>query len=122
MLYFKFHQNRPINEEFDCWGFKGPRGFQGAPISKNQKSLIQNGGPNTHPKFQHSSSIRKCLKMGGTDLTFRGVKSRPSSRGRGTGFQKFKKASYRTVVQTHTENFSTPAPLGCIQTSHVREK
>ena len=38
MLCFKFHQNRPINEEFDCWGFKGPRGFQGTPISKIQKT------------------------------------------------------------------------------------
>ena len=38
LLYFKFHQNRPINEEFDCWGFKGPRGFQGTPNSKIQKT------------------------------------------------------------------------------------
>ena len=41
MLYFKFHQNRPINEEFDCWGFKGPRGFQGTPISKIRKTAYQ---------------------------------------------------------------------------------
>jgi len=35
MLYFKFHQNRPINEEFD-WGFKGPKWFQGDPdLKKN---------------------------------------------------------------------------------------
>ena len=46
--------------------FGGPLGQQKDPISKNRKSLIQNGGPNTHPKFQHSSSIRKCSKIGGT--------------------------------------------------------
>ena len=30
-----------------------------------KKSLIQNSGPNPHWKFQHSSSIRKCLQIGG---------------------------------------------------------
>ena len=35
------------------------------PIYKIWKSLIQNGGPNTHPKFQHSNSIRMCSKIGG---------------------------------------------------------
>ena len=65
MLYFKFHQNRPINEEFDCWGFKGPGGFKGLRFQKFKKPSIQNGGPNTHPKVQHSSSITKFLKIGG---------------------------------------------------------
>ena len=39
-------------------------GVSGAPILKNRKTLLQNGGPNTHPKFQHSSSIGKCSKIG----------------------------------------------------------
>ena len=76
MLYFKFHQDRPINEEFDFWGgpnyFGGPRGGQRYLILKIRKSLIQNGGPNSHRKFLHSSSIRKLLK---TDSTFFGRRS-----------------------------------------------
>ena len=64
MLYFKFHKNHPINEEFDHWGFKGPRGFQGTRFQKFEKSRTQKDGPNTHPKFQHSSLITKCLKIG----------------------------------------------------------
>ena len=54
--------------------FRGPNSFGGPwwgqrdPISKNRKSLIQNGGLNPHRKFQHSSSIRKCLKIGRTEI------------------------------------------------------
>ena len=59
---FDFQQSRTINEEFEF-----------APISKIRKSLIQNGGPSPHRKCQHSSSIRKCLKTGGTDSTFGGL-------------------------------------------------
>ena len=69
ILCFKFHQNRPINEELDCWGgFMTPKGGQGAR------------------------------------------------------FQKFEKASYRTVVRTHIENVSTHGFFFSIKTSHVREK
>ena len=42
-----------------------PRG-SGWPNFKIRKSLIQNGGANPQPKFQHPSSIRKCYKIGGT--------------------------------------------------------
>ena len=52
MLFFKFHQNRPIHEEFD----------------------------------------------------FRGAKLKGPVGGRRTRYQKFKKASYRTVVTSHTKN------------------
>ena len=45
MLCFKFHQNRPVNEEFDCWGFKGPGGFKGLRFQKFKKPRIQNDGP-----------------------------------------------------------------------------
>ena len=31
MLGFKFQPNRTLNEEFDHWGFKGPRGPQHTP-------------------------------------------------------------------------------------------
>ena len=41
-----------------------PRG-SGWPNFKIRKSLIQNGGANLQPKFQHPSSIRKCLKNSG---------------------------------------------------------
>ena len=63
-----FIKNRTINEEFDCWGVKAPRGGQEDPISKIQKSPIQNSSPNPHSKFQHYSSIRKCLKIGRTEM------------------------------------------------------
>ena len=60
---YKFQQNRTINEEFDFCVVKGAGkggggGVRGAPISKFGKTFIQNGGPNPHRKFQHSSSIR----------------------------------------------------------------
>ena len=64
MLYFKFHQNRTINEEFDIAEVKGTGGSEECPDFKNSKSLIRNGGLNPHRKFQHSNSIRKCLKIG----------------------------------------------------------
>ena len=47
-------------------GLRAPGGFTGPRFQKIEKPRIQNGGPNTHPKFQHSSSIRKCSKIGGT--------------------------------------------------------
>ena len=39
---------------------------------------MQNGGPSPHRKFQHFSSIRKCLKIGGT---FKRVKVSPRQAG-----------------------------------------
>ena len=67
MLCSKFHQNRPINEEFDFLG-----------------GQILSEGPE-------------------------GV--------RGTRFQKFEKAQYRTVVLSHTENFSILGQLESVQKS-----
>ena len=42
MLCFKFHQNRPINEEFDFFegGGGGPPGGEGAPIYKFLSKLL----------------------------------------------------------------------------------
>ena len=37
--------------------FEGDRGTR---FQKLKKSLIQNGGPNPHRKFQHSSSLFGC--------------------------------------------------------------
>ena len=49
-------------------GFKAPQGGQGYSISKIRKSLRKNDGPNPQQKFQHSSLIRKCLNIGGTEM------------------------------------------------------
>ena len=38
-------------------GLRAPGGFRGPRFQKFKKPRIQNDGPNTHPKFQHSSSI-----------------------------------------------------------------
>ena len=70
-------------------GLRSPQGVQGNPISKIPKSLIQNGSPNPHPKFQHSSSIRKCLKIGGKIRLLGGFK--------GPRFQKIEIASLLPV-------------------------
>ena len=58
-------------------GLRGQGRGEGCPDFKNLKSLIENGGPNTHRKFQYFNSIRKYLKLGGTDWTFGGVKAPP---------------------------------------------
>ena len=49
-------------------------GREGCPDLKKieKKNLIQNDDPNPHRKFQHSSSIRKGLKIRGT---FGGLKT-----------------------------------------------
>ena len=86
----------------------GPKGGRVARFQKNLKILIQNGGFNPQPKFQHSSWIRKCLKIG---VFWEGF--RPLKGWRGARFQKFEKAVYKTVVRTHTENLSTLALFGC---------
>ena len=54
-------------------GEVGGRKRRGTLIFLNGKSPIHNGGPIAHRKFQHSSSIRKYLKIGITDLTFERV-------------------------------------------------
>ena len=74
-MCFKFNQNLTINKEFDLWGVEG-----GGP------PFIRNGGPNPHRKFRHSTSFRKCLKIGGIDLTFWEVKFTPKG-GRGPDFR-----------------------------------
>ena len=63
--------------------FWGSQGGQSGPISKNLKILIQNGGFNPQPNFQHSSWIRKCLKIGDFWAGFR-----PPHRGWGVQFKK----------------------------------
>jgi len=46
-------------------GLRAPGSFRGPQFQKFKKPRIQKDGPNTHPKFQHSSSITKCLKIRG---------------------------------------------------------
>ena len=77
----------------------GPRGGQKDPLSKIQKSLIQNSGLKPHRTFQHSSLIRKCSKFGRTELTVRRVLGPP----RGTGGSDFKNSK-----NSHTERWSEP--------------
>ena len=52
--------------------FYGGKNYEGRgqvdSIKKNRKSLIQKDGLTPHRKFQHSSSIRQCLKNGGTEM------------------------------------------------------
>ena len=63
--------------------FVGAKFFLGAPrgarstIEKNRIILIQNGGLHPQPKFEHSSTIRKCLKIG----DFWGVLGPPTGSG-----------------------------------------
>ena len=56
-------KNRGENSAFGG-GLRAPGGFRGPRFQKFKKPRIQNDGPNTHPKFQHSSLITKCLKIG----------------------------------------------------------
>ena len=94
---FKFHQNRAVNEEFYSLVVKFflgvPRGAEWPDLKKKRKILIHNGGLNPHPKFQHSSSIKKCLKIRDS---WEGVRS-PKG-GREPNFNNLKKDPYRTVV------------------------
>ena len=58
---------------FECgkkihWRSPCPESQQRFVPKKIEKPRIQHGGPNTHPKFQDSTSIRKSSKIGGTDL------------------------------------------------------
>ena len=80
-------------------GLREGRGWgeKGNPISKFPSQLLLNGGPIAHRKFQHSSAIRKCLKIEGTDLTFGDVEPpSPTPRG-GEGQDLRKKSSWKTV-------------------------
>ena len=50
------------------WGVKG-RGETRVPRFKRiWKNPIQYGDPNPHRKFQHSNSIRRCLKIKGNEM------------------------------------------------------
>merc|ERR1719154_891744 len=56
MLNYKVFKNRGENSAFGG-GLRAPGGFRGPRFQKLKKPRIENDGPNTHPKFQHSSSI-----------------------------------------------------------------
>ena len=100
MLCFKFHRNRPINEEFDFWGgliISG--GLEGGRETRFQKILIQNGGLNPHQKFQHSNSIRKCSKNRGAKPSFGGCFRPPNRGGGGEG------SDYKTEKMVHGDRW-----------------
>ena len=66
-----------------------------------KKSLIQNGGLHPYKKFQHSSSISKCSKIGGTELNFEGGGFQVSQCAVGVEFQK----SPIAKILTNCQNF-----------------
>ena len=76
MFCLNFEQNRIIKEEFDLWGVKVVGGVRVVlrVLEKPHTEGFRCGIPNPHRKFHHSISIRKCMKIGGTDLTFGGLK------------------------------------------------
>ena len=98
MLRFIFHQNQTINDFFF---------FEGGAERPDFKTLRQKGCPNPHRKFQHSSSIRKCLKNSGNDSTSGGLKpsTPPSPIPRGVGGLNFKNSK-----KPHTERWSHTTP------------
>ena len=85
---------------FFLWGggFKVPPRWGGGPDFKNSRSLIQNGGPNPHRKFQHSSSIRKCSEIGGIEM--REEKIYPRSK-----FGDFQSAIKTSIIDILTRRF-----------------
>ena len=108
----KFQHSSSIKK---CWniggkicfrgGLRAPAGFRGPRFKKFKKPHIQNDGPNTHPKFQHSSSIFMApLPPGGPLKTPLGVSGGPD-------FKNSKNPAYRTMVLTHTQSFSILAQL-----------
>ena len=50
ILYFKFHQNRTINEEFDFSGVKGAERGEGSLDFKNSKKALYRTVVPTHTK------------------------------------------------------------------------
>ena len=79
------------------WG--ALRGHWNSIEKIRKKNLIKKGGRNPHREFQHSSSIRKCLKIGGTDSTS-GVVLVPPRGGGGSDFKNSK--------NSHTYRWSEP--------------
>ena len=96
MLFFKFHQNRTINEEFNFLADEilsgDPEVGTGTRFQKFEESLIQNSDPIPHRIFKYTSLIRKCLKFGRTDSAFGAVLG-PPRRGGGSDFRISEKAS-----------------------------
>ena len=92
---FQISSKPAINEEFVFCGGQilsvVPDGGRGIRFQKLEKILIQNSGLNPHRKFQHSSSVRKCSKIGGNKPTFGG-------------------SDFKNSKKSHTERLSKPTP------------
>ena len=85
-LCFKFHQNRAVNEEFYFWGGKILSGSsKGGRVARFQK-------------------IYKSLYRTVVSANWGGL-----GPPRGGGGSDFKNVPYRTMVGTHSQNFSTLA-------------
>ena len=106
MFCFKFHQNRTINEELDFFeGGGAPRGLGGLYIHKFISQLLLVNIRKCCFKFHQNRTINK-------EFYFWGAKFfRRAPRGQGARFQKIEKVSYRSVVPSHTKNFSILAQL-----------
>ena len=101
MVFFKFHQNRKINEEFNFWGVK--REGEGCPDFKNSEKPHKERWSQTAPKISALKLNQKVFKNERSDLVFVGV----INPYRLTRFKKIEKASYRK--ENFIENFSTLA-------------
>ena len=89
------------NLTFGGGGGKFFRREQGDSITKNRKNLTQKDGPIPHRQFQHSSSIRKCSKIVGTEPTFGRVLGHPGGRVR---FQNGEKYPWALMRRTSIPN------------------
>ena len=94
-----------------------PKGGRVARFQEIEKSLHITVAPSHSENFSILAELESVYKSGSF-----GEVLGPSRVG---GKPAFKIAIYRTVVQTHTENFSTLTLFGCKRTkktSYVREK
>ena len=110
MLCFKFHRNRAINEEFDLWEGQihsgDPKGGRGTRFEKKIDKASYTTGVLTHTEnFSILGDIESVKKSGKQILLLGSFKA--LQEGQRVRFRKFEKASYRTVVRTYSQNFST---------------
>ena len=69
-------------------------------ILKIRKSLVQNGGPKPHRKFQYSSSIRKRLKIRKTENCEKEESRHPKS-----NFGAFQNLTETSILNILTRTF-----------------
>ena len=94
-------------------GLRAPGGFRGPRFQKFEKALYRTVVPTHTQNFSILAQLQSVQKSG-ERFDFWGCFRAPGGF-RGPRFQKIEKASYRTMVQTHTQNFSTSAQLESVQ-------